>query len=192
MHMCTMRVISPPPLSGQACCAPSLVLYSEDAVTGTVCVTPPPHIRFVGAGQKSVEKRFKMYEIVDPGHGRTQNFFSGGGCSCRQPRLRPALEFICFIILRFKTPLNYVLLCTFPTQVMGQLSTLPDPNTLLQNCKPIKQLCKKKVVRHSYMQIHKRKLYSSRFLADFFFKSVADHTCVAYLQCTSRKNLRFR
>lgn len=78
MHMCTMRVISPPPLSGQACCAPSLVLYSEDAVTGTVCVMPPPHIRFVGAGQKSVEKRFKMYEIVDPGHGRTQNFFSGG------------------------------------------------------------------------------------------------------------------
>ena len=62
MYMCTIRVISPL-LSRQACCAPRLARYSDDAVTGTVCVTSLPHT-FTGSEQKSVEKRFKCMQIL--------------------------------------------------------------------------------------------------------------------------------
>ena len=77
MHLCTTTVSSPAlPLTGglsrQASCAPFLTgLCSDDAVTGTIGVTPPLHIIFTGARQPSAEKtrpRSRITEYSDESH----------------------------------------------------------------------------------------------------------------------------
>ena len=64
IHSCSVRVVSPSlllllELSRQAFCGENLSLCHDDAVTGTVCATPPPHIMGTGALQPCAENRFE-------------------------------------------------------------------------------------------------------------------------------------